>query len=367
MNNKNWHGQYPFKKVLAASAFAASVLLSLTACSSAADQADPLSETESETQAQTAETLSQTEAKASGADSLSKTGFFLDTVVTITVYTDDSTILDDCFSLIDEKEQIFSRTIEGSDVWNINHSGGAPTEVSEETAFLIETALYYADLTNGAFDITITPIVELWDVQNNPGSIPSDQEISDALSHVDYTAVSLEGTTVTLLDPDAEIDLGGIAKGYIADCLKDFLESEGFESALINLGGDVQSVGTKPDGSYWKIGIQQPFGGSSDLSAVITCSGESVVTSGTYERYFEVDGQIYHHIMDPETGRPTDNNLTSVTILSDSSMRGDALSTSCFVLGLTDGLELIESLDGYEALFITDDGTLFCTSGFPES
>ncbi|MCC8049770.1 MAG: FAD:protein FMN transferase [Clostridiales bacterium] len=322
----------------------------------------------------------------------SSTGFFLDTVVTITLYGDtDSAAMDGCFTLLDEYENLLSRTIEGSDVWNINHSNGKATTVSEETASLINTALEYSELTDGAFDITITPLVELWDIDGKSESsavlgteaetdgetsdtqddstdslIPSEDEIISALSHVDYTVVSVDGTTVTLSDPEAEIDLGGIAKGYIADRLEEYLLSQGITSALINLGGNVQSVGTKADGSAWKIGIQKPFGGSSDIIAVVECSGESVVTSGTYERYFEEDGKIYHHILDPATGYPVDNGLTSVTILSDSSTSCDALSTSCFVLGLEDGMELVESLEGVEALFITEDEALYRTSGFPD-
>ncbi|MCC8044916.1 MAG: FAD:protein FMN transferase [Clostridiales bacterium] len=359
-------------------------------------------------------------------ESVSETGFFLDTIITITLYGDeDGTAMDGCFDLLEEYEQMLSRTIEGSDVWMINHSEGEPTEVNEETAALIETALQYSELSNGAFDITITPLVELWDVENkalltaaetaetaadtedsdtegsdaegsdaegsenlddagdsvqsegqeeasdsesSEGSslIPSTEEIEEALSHIDYQNVAVDGTTVTLSDPEAEIDLGGIAKGYIADQLEEYLLSCNIESALINLGGNVQTVGTKPDGSAWKIGIQKPFGSSSDIIAVIACTGESVVTSGTYERYFEVNGVIYHHILDPKTGYPTDNGLTSVTILADSSTQCDALSTSCFVLGLEDGTDLIESLDQVEAMFITEDGTMYRTSGFPE-
>ncbi|MCC8105096.1 MAG: FAD:protein FMN transferase [Clostridiales bacterium] len=323
----------------------------------------------------------------------SSTGFFLDTVVTITLYGDtDSAAMDGCFSLLEEYENLLSRTIEGSDVWNINHSNGKATTVSEETASLINTALEYSELTDGAFDITITPLVELWDIDGRSESsavlgteaetdgetgentqkdstdslIPSEDEIGSALSHVDYTVISVAGTTVTLSDPEAEIDLGGIAKGYIADRLEEYLLSQGITSALINLGGNVQSVGTKADGSAWKIGIQKPFGGSSDIIAMVECSGESVVTSGTYERYFEENGKIYHHILDPATGYPVDNGLTSVTILSDSSTSCDALSTSCFVLGLEDGMELVESLEGVEALFITEDDALYRTSGFPD-
>ncbi|MCC8137525.1 MAG: FAD:protein FMN transferase [Clostridiales bacterium] len=318
-------------------------------------------------------------------DKTSSTGFFLDTVVTITLYGDtDSTAMDGCFSLLEEYEQMLSRTIEGSDVWNINQSEGKATVVSDETADLIETALEYSRLTDGAFDITITPLVDLWNIEGKSSLladgdaeealqedtadvlIPTDEEIASALSHVDYTVVSVEGTTVTLSDPDAEIDLGGIAKGYIADRLKEYLLSQGIESALINLGGNVQTIGTKPDGSKWKIGIQEPFGGSSDIIAAVACAGASVVTSGTYERYFELDGTIYHHILDPATGYPADNGLTSVTILSESSVVCDALSTACFVLGLRDGSELIETLDNVEALFITEDETLYRTSGFPE-
>ncbi len=306
-------------------------------------------------------------ASASEEEPLTGTAFFLDTVTTLTIYgSTDETLLTRCWDLLDEYENLFSRSIEGSDVWNINHSEGKPTTVSDETAFLIETSLTYSELSDGAFDITITPIVDLWDVLNNPGIIPTDDEIDAALAHVGYEAITVDNNTVTLSDPEAQIDLGGIAKGYIADALAEFLKSEGIQSALINLGGDVQAIGKKPDGSDWNVGVLRPFGEVSDIIAVVQCDGDSLVTSGTYERYFEVDGKIYHHIMDPQSGRPTDNNLTSVSILSSSSMLGDTLSTTCFVLGLEEGMKLIESLDGFEALFITEDEAIFRSSGFPE-
>ncbi|MCD7736609.1 MAG: FAD:protein FMN transferase [Lachnospiraceae bacterium] len=301
-------------------------------------------------------------------ESLSETGFFLDTVISITIYgSSDSTVMDGCFSLLDDYEQLFSRTIEGSDVWKINHSSGEPTEVDSETAALIEASLYYSEISNGKFDITVTPLAELWDIENNTGYLPSDEEIQEALSHVDYTVISVDGAAVTLADPEAEIDLGGIAKGYIADRLKDYLKSEGITSALINLGGNVLTLGEKPNGNNWKIGIRKPFGeSSSDLIAVVETADMAVITSGTYERYFELDGVIYHHILDTETGYPVENGLTSVTILSESSTEGDALSTTCFVLGLEDGMELVEATDGVEALFITNEMELYRSSGFPE-
>lgn len=300
-------------------------------------------------------------------DYISRTGFFLDTVVTLKLYdTDDESLLDECFALTAEYEELLSRTREGSDVWNINHSGGVPVEISQETADLLATALDYCELSGGKFDISVAPVVSLWNFtsQERAGEIPEDAALADALPHVDYRNITLDGTTVTLADPDASIDLGGIAKGYIADCLKDYLTGQGVASGLIDLGGNMLTIGTKPDGSQWNIGIRKPFSQTGELITAVRCTDQSIVTSGTYERYFEKDGQIYHHILDPGTGYPIQNGLTSVTILSDRSMDGDALSTTCFTLGLTDGLALAESLDGIEAMFVTEDFQMHCTSGW---
>lgn len=300
-------------------------------------------------------------------DYISRTGFFLDTVVTLKLYdTDDESLLDECFALTAEYEELLSRTREGSDVWNINHSGGVPVEISQETADLLATALDYCELSGGKFDISVAPVVSLWNFtsQERAGEIPEDAALADALPHVDYRNITLDGTTVTIADPDASIDLGGIAKGYIADCLKDYLTGQGVASGLIDLGGNMLTIGTKPDGSQWNIGIRKPFSQTGELITAVRCTDQSIVTSGTYERYFEKDGEIYHHILDPDTGYPIQNGLTSVTILSDRSMDGDALSTTCFTLGLTDGLALAESLDGIEAMFVTEDFQMHCTSGW---
>ena len=298
--------------------------------------------------------------------SISDVGFYFDTVVEIKLNgTEDESILKECFDLMAEYESLLSRTREGSDVWKINHSAGTPVSVSEDTVSLIRLARKYYDLSDGAFDITIAPYVTLWDFQNNPGTIPTKDELTAASKHVGFENVQVSGNTVTLADSETQIDLGGIAKGFIADRLKEYLTGKGIESAWINLGGNVLTIGTKPDKSLWKIGIRKPFGASDETAAVISVSGKSVVTSGTYERYFEKDGTIYHHILEPMTGQPVQNHLYSVTILSDSSADGDALSTTCFVLGKEDGLELVESLDGIEALFITDEQELIYSSGFP--
>lgn len=305
---------------------------------------------------------------ASLDDKISDTSFFLDTVVTVTLYQKDAKpLIEECFTLMNDYENMLSRTREGSDVWNINHSGGEPVTVSEETAGLIEKALHYAGLSGGAFDPTIAPVVSLWDFQGEgEHTLPDENELSEALTHVGYENVELDGTTVTLKDPDASIDLGGIAKGYIADRLKDYLTSQGVECGLIDLGGNILTIGRRPDGKEFTIGIRRPFASAADLIETVTVDGRSVVTSGTYERYFEKDGVLYHHILNPEDGYPFDNGLTSVTILSDQSVDGDALSTTCFTLGLEDGMELVESLDGIDAMFITEDMELHKSSGFPE-
>ena len=298
--------------------------------------------------------------------SISDVGFYFDTVVEIKLNgTEDESILKECFDLMAEYESLLSRTREGSDVWKINHSAGTPVSVSEDTVSLIRLARKYYDLSDGAFDITIAPYVTLWDFQNNPGTIPTKDELLAASKHVGFEHVQVSGNTVTLADPETQIDLGGIAKGFIADRLKEYLAKKGIESAWINLGGNVLTIGMKPDKSPWKIGIRKPFGAADETAAVISVSGKSVVTSGTYERYFEKDGTIYHHILEPKTGEPVQNHLYSVTILSDSSADGDALSTTCFVLGKEDGLALVESLDGIEAMFITDEQELIYSSGFP--
>lgn len=299
---------------------------------------------------------------------VSDTGFYFDTVVSITLYNiENDDLIQDCFSLMADYEAMLSRTRENSDVWNINHSQGEPVEVSADTASLIETALHYAELSGGAFDITIAPVTDLWDFQGEgEHALPDPEELEEALSHVGYENIVLNGTTVTLKDPEAALDLGGIAKGYIADRLKAFLVSKGVTSGFIDLGGNLLTIGVKPDGSNWKIGVRKPFAKTtSELCATVSIADDSLVTSGTYERYFEIDDTLYHHILDKETGYPVSNGLTSVSIISSSSVDCDALSTTCFLLGLEEGLELIESLEDTEALFITEDGTLHRSSGFP--
>lgn len=301
---------------------------------------------------------------ASALTPLCRTGIYLDTVVTLSLYdTQDPAILDTCFEKIADWENLFSRTREGSDVSRINQAAGQPVTVDAETARLLAIGLEYGKKTGGALDITIAPASSLWNFQEESPAVPDGQKLQQAASHVDWQTVRLDGQTVQLIDPQAQIDLGAIAKGYIADGLAAYLREQGIGRALLDLGGNIYALGDK-NGQPWTVGIRDPLDGDG-LAATVPVRDGSVVTSGIYERGFERDGVRYHHLLDPHTGWPVQNGLASVTILSASSVVGDALSTACFVLGEVDGLALIEKTEGAEALFIRTDGTQVRSSGFP--
>lgn len=292
----------------------------------------------------------------SNAEKISVTGLYFDTVIQIDAWGTEPSILEECLELCEEYENKFSNTIETSEISQINHASGTPVTVSDDTIELLQKGIAYGELTNGKFDITISSVSDLWSFTDNPDKIiPNEDVIQEALTHVNYKNIQIEGHTVTLTDPDTKIDLGGIAKGYIADKLKKYLTESGVEHALINLGGNSLAVGSKYDGSAFRIGIQKPFDQQGTAISVLEVRDQSVVSSGIYERYFEKDEIIYHHILDTNTGYPIRNNLLQVTIISDISVDGDALSTSCYALGLDEGSELIKQLDGVEAYFITND------------
>lgn len=296
--------------------------------------------------------------------SISKTGFYFDTVIKITLYdSDDADYLDGCFALADKYENLLSATIETSDVSKINAANGSPVTVSPETAELIREGIDYGTLSNGQFDITIGKLSSLWDFSENPGIVPDADAITSAVSTINYQNITVSGNTVTLNDSDAAIDLGGIAKGFIADKMKAYLNENGITSGIINLGGNVLIIGPKEDGSDYRIGIQKPFSDTGTALATVSIPDGTVVSSGVYERYFKKDGVLYHHLLNPKTGYPYENDLTGVTIICSRSVDGDGLSTTCFSLGLEDGIKLIESLPNTEAIFITSDGELHTSSG----
>ena len=310
---------------------------------------------------------------------ISRTGFYFDTVVQITLYdTEDETVLDGCFALAERYENLFSATKEGSDVWKINHGNGETVTVSEETAQLLVAATDYANTTGGRIDPTIRPVSELWDFGSEGNAhVPEDASIKEALSHVSYdnirfgTAPSGETgdpvyRTVTLTDPEAAVDLGFIAKGYIADKMKEYLLSQNVKSACISLGGNVLAVGEKPDGSPFRIGIQEPFAETGKSLKTIEIRDVSVVTSGIYERcFYDEDGVLYHHVLNTATGYPVENELVSVTIICPSSMKADALSTSCLCLGLEEGRRFLDAEKDVTYLLIAKDGTQYVSENFP--
>lgn len=289
-------------------------------------------------------------------------GFYFDTVVTLTAYVDDDKVLKEALDECARYDKLFSRTVEGSDIWRVNNTAG-PVAVSPETAEMLTDALKIAAASGGAFDVTVEPESKLWNFTTDDPKLPDAAALKEAAAHVDYTKLSVSGTTVTLPD-DMGLDLGGIAKGYIADKLYKFFKDKGVTSALINLGGNVLTVGRRAtDGQPWVVGIQDPKSENGTNKLSVKAEDLSVVTSGNYERYFILDGVRYHHLLNPKTGWPVNEGLDSVTILSKSSAMGDALSTACYVLGVEKGMELLKQFPGIDAIFIASDGTIAMTDG----
>lgn len=311
----------------------------------------------------------------------------LNTAIQITIYdSQDKSLLDDCLALCDRYELIFSRTNEKSELYKLNHrkdtsdkdpnadgqttpypvSGTADTwHISEDLASLLSQGLSITRESDGAFDIAIAPLTSLWDFTAEDPKVPDDAAIQKALPLCSSDGVTIDGQDITLPSDDIQFDVGAIAKGYIADRMKDLLVKKGVKSAIINLGGNVLCIGSKPDGTPFKVGIQKPFADRNETEAVMDITGKSVVSSGIYERCFKQGGKLYHHILNPQTGYPYDNGLISVTIISDQSVDGDALSTTCFALGLEDGLKFAEK-KGVQAVFITEDYELHYTDGFQD-
>ena len=301
--------------------------------------------------------------KASGAqehEQITTTLFVFDTVVTLVASCSQDT-LDALAKRCEYFESIFSRTIPTSDIGRINAAGGATVEVAPETADIITKALRYCEESDGRFDITIGAVSSLWDFKE--GVLPDADALAEAVRHVDYTQVQVDGTTVTLMDPNAKLDLGGIAKGYIADDLCRMLAEAGCTSGVVNLGGNVKTLGLKPDGSEWHVGIQDPNDVTGTVVAAVYSRDTSVVTSGLYERQFEKDGERYWHILDPKTGYPVQTDLVSATIVSAASIDGDGYTKPLFMMGHDEALSWINDKDGIEGLVVDVDGVITQSNG----
>ena len=295
-----------------------------------------------------------------GNEKLTSTLFLYDTIIDITAYTTAETMAT-LEKELKNYEHFFSHTVEGSDVWRINESKGQPTQVDPMTAEVIARSLPYCDETNGAFNIAIGRITELWDFAEK--TIAQPEALKDALKHVDYTKIHVENDTVTLLDPEMKIELGAVAKGYIADKVVEFLHESGCTSAMINLGGNIYAIGTKPNGEPWIVGVQDPQKDGAIL-ATVPAKDESVVTSGLYERSFTKNGIFYHHILDPSTGMPAGSDLIGTTIMGKNSFECDIYSTVTFLLGLEKALAFLELHSDYEGAFVTTAGEYVPTPGF---
>lgn len=305
--------------------------------------------------------------KAQTAEKFTKTELFLDTVVSVTVYSEkDAEVIDECMKLCGEYEKIFSRTDPESELYALNEAGSMT--ISPQLFNVISCADSYSAISGGRFDYTMGGVSSLYNFSSESPSLPSDSVLDEAMSHVGWEKIIIDGNsrTVSLSDPEAIIDLGAIAKGYIADALAEHIRGRGVESAIIDLGGNILCLGSKPDGSPFKVGIQYPYEDGSQYITAVSISDMSVVTSGVYQRWFEYEGERYHHILDPDTGKSINNGLLSVSIIGKKSMDCDALSTAVFALGLEEGMELINSLNDTYAIFITEDMEMHCSEGFED-
>lgn len=297
------------------------------------------------------------------------TGEYFDTEVTLTIYDIDENkgndVLDGCFELCEKYENLLSKTVSGSDVDRINRAKGRWTEIDPDTVDVIKTGIDISERSEGLFDITVGRLTDIWDFEAEDPKVPSEDEVKDARDTVDYRQIKIRGNKVRLGNSEAKIDLGGIAKGYIADRLTEFMKKEGVEHAVINLGGNVAVVGEKSDGSAWNIGVERPYSERTEIIGAVPVRDQTIVTSGIYERYFEVDGKKYNHIIDPRTGWPVESDVELVTITgeSGSSMVCDGLSSACILLGREDGMKLIEKEKGKEALFADKDDKVTKTKG----
>ncbi|MEA4961533.1 FAD:protein FMN transferase [Lutispora sp.] len=300
---------------------------------------------------------------------LTKTNYLLGTLIEITLYDhQDEKTIDAAFGRIREIEAKMTINSENpSQITKLNDASGShEVELSEDTFYVLEKGKYYSEISGGKFDVTIGPIVKLWNIGTKYAAVPEPQILSDSLKLVDYNKLALnkDKLTAKLEAKDMKVDLGAIAKGYAADEAASILRDHGVKHAIINLGGNILTLGSNVSGNPWKIGIQDPYHPRNDYIGIVNVTDKTVVTSGIYERYFEQDGKRYHHILEPKTGYPADNGLAGVSIIADKSIDGDGLSTSVFILGLEKGMELIESLDNAEALFITTDKKIYMTKGF---
>jgi thiamine biosynthesis lipoprotein len=301
---------------------------------------------------------------ASSDEYRSPTLFAMDTTMDITIHERDDELAEDdvkaAFELVEKIESYTSRFTEGSDVWEINREAGtAPVKVHRETLEMVQRSVDFAELTGGAFDITVAPISELWGFYDQDYRVPSQAEIDSTRNLVGYQRIIVDADdgTVMLADEGMAIDLGAVAKGYAVGAVCELLKERGVKSGLVNFGGTVGAIGVRSDGKDWVVGIRSPRGEATDLIGELEASNAFVSSSGDYERFFEENGIRYCHIFDPRTGRqPT--GAMSVTVVGPDAMNADILSTALLVMGPEKGFELLEGFSGYDASIIDNNGNV---------
>ncbi len=309
------------------------------------------------------------------AEPVTGQSFYFDTVCSISIYDMEQmgeesadAAIREAFALCNRYESLLSRTKEGSDIYRINQAQGAPVECDPETIEVISKGLYYSELSKGTFDITIGRVSDLWDFHAQEPKVPSEEQLREATATVGWKKVVIDGNTVTLTDPGTHIDLGGIAKGYIGDRISEELRANGVTSAIISLGGNIVCIGKKgsgDDAKPFRIGIEKPYSEQTQIVGAVEAEDETVVTSGVYQRYFEQDGVRYHHILDATTGYPADSDIVGVTLKAadGKSADCDALATILLIMGEKEAMETVKQMEGFEAFFITENGTFAATEG----
>lgn len=292
--------------------------------------------------------------------------YAMNTVMSLTAYGENAPeALDNTVERINALERSLSVTIPESDISRLNSAAGEPVSVGEDALAIITKSLEISQKTGGALDITVYPVLREWGFTTGEYSVPTADELASLLDHVDYSQVQVSGNEVTL--PEGfSVDLGALAKGYASDCANEMLRNSGVTSGILNLGGNVCAIGTKPDGKPWNVAVASPFEGE-DYAGILTAEDKFVITSGKYERYFTgEDGRNYHHIIDPETGFPTENGLAAVTIIGGSGIECDALSTALLVMGEDRAREFWQNNGGFDMLLVTDDRRLVITPGISQ-
>lgn len=304
---------------------------------------------------------------------ISRTETMLHTVVQFQVYHEGvEDIIQQAVDYMSEMEALLSTNLEGSDVYNINlNAGKEPVKVKAETFEIIERAISIAEESDGLFDISIGSLTNLWQIGSEFARLPSEDEIEEAVSKIDYTKILLdsENQTVFLEEEGMALELGGISKGYIGSGIAELFQANDITTAIINLGGNVVVMGTSPahPDEGWNVGVQDPDDVRGDIVGTQRVKQAAIVTSGIYERFLEVDGVQYHHIMDPRTGYPLDNEISAVTVFAPTSLDGDSYSTALFLMGIEEGIEFIESKEGFEVAYIDKEGGVHLSSGIQDS